>query len=170
MKAFDPLGALKVLLEHRVDFVLIGGLAARLHGSPTVTDDLDVCHSKERSNLEALARALNEMHAYLPLPDPDERVEVRLDWQLLHAAENFTFMTDFGALDCLARPAGIEDYEELWKGATVMGLDGIEIRVASIDHLIRMKRAAGRRKDLIELEILAALKEEIEGGPGATSL
>lgn len=162
MRAFDPLGALKVLLDHQVDFVLIGGLAARLHGSPTVTDDLDVSHSKERPNLEALASALAEMNAYLRLPDPDERVDVPLDWRLLHAADNFTFSTDFGAFDCLAEPAGIESYEELRAGAATMGLDGIEIKVASIDHLMRMKRAAGRRKDLIELEILGALKEEID--------
>ena len=162
MKAFDPLGALRSLLSHGVDFVLIGGLAARLHGSPTVTDDLDLSHAKERANLEHLAAALTEMNAYLRLPDPDERLDVTLDWRLLAAADNFTFATDFGPLDCLARPAGIDSYEELKRGATTMDLGDAEIRVASIDDLIRMKHAAGRRKDLIELEILAALKEEVE--------
>lgn len=161
MKAFDPLGALRLLIDHDVEFVLIGGLAARLHGSPTVTDDLDISHEKRRPNLEALVRALNDMNARLRLPDPDERVEVDLDWRFLHAADSFTFTTDFGALDCLANPGGMESYEELSAGATVMDLDGIQIKVASIDHLMRMKLASGRRKDLIELEILAALKEEL---------
>jgi hypothetical protein len=163
MKAFDPLGALERLLADDVDFVLIGGLAARLHGSPTVTDDLDISHSKERANLERLAECLTAMDATLRLPDPDERVDVTLDWRFLHAADNFTFMTDFGALDCLAVPAGIESYDELASRALEMDLDGITIKVASIDDLMAMKRAAGRRKDLIELEILAALKEELGG-------
>jgi hypothetical protein len=164
VKAFNPLGALEALLEAEVDFVLIGGLAARLHGSPTVTDDLDISHAKERANLERLAACLSEMNATLRLPDPDERVDIALDWRLLHAADNFTFTTDFGPLDCLALPAGIESYGELASRALMMKLGGkVGIRVASIDDLMAMKNAAGRRKDLIELEILAALKEELGG-------
>ena len=162
MKAFDPLGALEVLLADDVEFVLIGGLAARLHGSPTVTDDLDISHSKERVNLERLAESLISLNARLRLPDPDERIDVTLDWRLLHAADNLTFITDFGPLDCLALPAGIESYDEMAQRAAVMDLEGIAIKVASIDDLMRMKQAAGRRKDLIELEILAALKDEME--------
>lgn len=162
MNAFDPLGALEALLKSKVDFVLIGGLAARLHGSPTVTNDLDISHSKDRANLERLAECLSRMNAALRLPDPGEHVEVDLDWRLLHAADNFTFVTDFGPLDCLALPAGIESYEELAKRAIKMDLGDVAIRVASLDDLMAMKRAAGRRKDLIELEILAALKDETE--------
>ena len=161
MKAFDPLGALEGLLSHQVDFVVIGGLAARLHGSPTLTDDLDICHSKERTNLERLASALAAMNAYLRLPDPDERVDAILDWRLLHATDNITLATDFGPIDCLARPAGITSFDEMKERAAIVNLGSIQIRVASLDDLMAMKQAAGRRKDLIELEILAALKEEI---------
>lgn len=162
MKAFDPLGALERLLAHDVDFVLIGGLAARLHGSPTVTDDLDISYSKERVNLERLSACLMEMNATLRLPDPEERVEAKLDWRFLHAADGFTLITDFGPLDCLALPAGIESHEDLRSRAVTMDLGDMTIRIASIDDLMAMKRAAGRRKDLIELEILAALKDEID--------
>ena len=162
MRAFDPLGALGSLLKHEVDFVLIGGLAARLHGSPTVTDDLDISHSKERSNLERLATCLASMEARLRLPDPEERLDIDIDWRLLAAADNFTFMTDFGALDCLAFPAGIDSYDDLAARAVPINLGSINIRIASIDDLMAMKRAAGRRKDLIELEILAALKQELD--------
>ena len=167
MKPFDPLGGLERLLDHEVDFVVIGGLAARLHGSPTVTDDLDICHSKERTNLEKLASALASMNAYLRLPDPDERVDAVLDWRLLHATDNLTLATDFGSLDCLARPAGITSFDEMKARATIVDLESIQIRVASLDDLIAMKQAAGRRKDLIELEVLAALKDEI--GPSRSS-
>lgn len=162
MKAFDPLGALQLLLAHQVEFVLVGGLAARLHGSPSVTDDLDISHAKERENLERLASALKEMNARLRLPDPDDRVEVKLDWRFLQSVDNITFTTDFGPLDCLAAPAGVESFEELVTNAVPMDLDGIAIKVASLDDLIRMKQAAGRRKDLIEVEILAALKDETQ--------
>ena len=162
MKAFDPLGALEALLAAEVDFVLIGGLAARLHGSPTVTDDLEISHAKDRTNLERLAACLTGMNARLRLPDPDEQVDIDIDWRLLHAADNFTFTTDFGALDCLALPAGIESYERLTEIAVTMDLERVTIRVASLDDLMAMKQAAGRRKDLIELEILAALREEID--------
>lgn len=162
MNAFDPLGALESLLSHDVDFVLIGGLAARLHGSPTVTDDLDISYRKDRGNLERFAACLKTMHARLHLPDPGEVVDIELDWRMLQAADNFTLTTDFGAFDCLALPAGIESYDELVSRAVEMDLESVHIKVASIDDLMAMKTAAGRRKDLIELEILAALKDELK--------
>jgi len=167
MKAFDPLGALEVLLDHEVDFVLIGGLAARLHGSPTVTDDLDICHDKQRANLERLAAALARMEARLRLPDPDEVVPAVLDDRMLAAVDSMTLVTDFGPLDLLGAPAGVESYAELARRSITMKLDGLTIKVASLDDLMAMKKAAGRRKDLIELEILAALKEEIGRSDGS---
>ena len=160
MKAFDPLGALEVLLAHDVDFVLVGGIAARLQGSSTVTDDLDICHSKARANLVRLSGALTAMHARLRLPDPDEVVPAPLDDRMLAAVDNVTLVTDYGAFDLLAAPAGIESYDELAARAEAMKLDGITVKVASINDLMAMKKAAGRRKDLIEFEILAALKDE----------
>lgn len=162
MKAFDPLGVLRTLLAYKVDFVLIGGLAARLHGSPTVTDDLDVCHDRKSANLKRLARALTEMAATLRLPDPDEKVDLALDERLLAVTDNLTLTTDFGSFDLLARPAGTDGYDDLTGGAITVRLErAVSIRVASIDDLIRMKRAAGRPKDLIEVEVLTALQDEM---------
>ena len=162
MKPFDPLGALRTLLAYKVDFVVIGGLAARLHGSPTVTDDLDVCHARSQTNLKRLARALGEMDATLRLPDPDEMVDLPLDERLLAVTDNLTLNTDFGAFDLLARPAGTDGYEDLSRGAVTVKLErALSIEVACIDDLIRMKRAAGRPKDLIEVEVLTALQDEI---------
>ena len=162
MRAFDPLGALRVLMAHEVGFVLIGGLAARLHGSPTVTDDLDVCHDQSRLNLERLTTALDEMGATLRLSDPGERVDVAFDARLLRAAQSLTLSTEFGPLDLLARPAGTEGYDELIRDAVTLELGrGLGVAVAGLDDLILMKRASGRRKDLIEVEVLTALQEEI---------
>lgn len=156
---FDPLGALEVLTRHDVRFVLIGGLAARLRGSPSVTDDLDVCQSLERPNLEALAAALVEMDARLR---GAEDVEFPLDARLLAGGRNFTFTTDRGAVDCLGAPAGVDGYRELAKDAELVDLGDFSIAVASLDALMKMKRASGRPKDLGELEILGALKQELQ--------
>lgn len=163
MKAFDPLGALRRFVENDVDFILIGGLAARLHGSPTVTGDLDVCHDQSRPNLERLASALVEMDAALRLADTEERVEVLLDDRFLAATQHLTLTTDFGFVDLLAHPAGTDGYDDLIRSAAGVKLGrGLVVQVASIDDLIRMKWASGRPKDLIEVEVLTALQDEVE--------
>lgn len=163
MKPFDPLGALRTLIAYKVEFVLIGGLSARLHGSPTVTNDLDVCHDTAPANLERVARALKEMGARLRLSDPSEQVDALIDRRLLAATGNLTLSTYFGAFDLLAKPAGTDGYSDLIRSAVTIKLGrGLSIRVASIDDLIRMKRASARPKDLMEIEILTALQDEVE--------
>jgi hypothetical protein len=156
--AFDPLRQLATLRDHRVRFVLIGGIAGRLWGSPTVTNDLDVCYAREDTNLAALAAALNEIEARLR--GVDEEVPFRLDAQTLRMGDHFTFRTAAGNLDVLGHPAGTGGYDDLVKTAAEMEVDGHPIRVAAIEDLIRMKRAAGRPKDRIEVEILEAVLEE----------
>jgi hypothetical protein len=160
VRAFDPLGALELLIRHGIHFVLIGGLAARLHGSPTVTDDLDICHSTEPENLERVAEALKEADA--KLRGAPEDVPFLLDAKTLAAGATFTFLTVFGPLDCLALPAGVGGYDELSRTAERMRFNDLEVLVASIDDLILMKRAAGRPQDLKEIEILGAVRDEIE--------
>ncbi|HEY7462490.1 MAG TPA: hypothetical protein VIC59_11540 [Gemmatimonadota bacterium] len=158
--AFDPLLGLATLLRHRVRFVVIGGFAGRLWGSPTLTNDLDVCYAREDANLEALATALRELGARLRGAPGDLRFP--LSAASLRAGDHFTFVTRAGNLDCLGLPAGAEDFDALERAATVMDLDGLHVRVAALEDLIRMKRAAGRPKDRIEVEVLGALREEIE--------
>ncbi len=157
---FDPLRALRVLLDRGVRFVMIGGFGARLHGSPTLTNDLDVCYARDRENLVALAEALSELHARLRGAPPD--VPFLLDAETLERGDHFTFATDAGSLDCLGTPSGVSGYEDLLATAAPMDLDGLRVLVASIDDLIRMKRAAARPKDLIEVEVLGALREEMD--------
>ncbi|HZA61165.1 MAG TPA: hypothetical protein VE754_05705 [Actinomycetota bacterium] len=162
MSGFDFLRTIRTLVEHEVRFVLIGGLAGRLHGSTTVTNDVDACYERSTPNLERLAGALRGLDARLR--GAPEDVPFQLDAPSLAAGDRFTFETDAGGLDCLASPAGVAGFEELERAAVVMDLDGITVPVASIDDLIRMKRAAGRPKDLIELEVLGALRDEIDEG------
>jgi hypothetical protein len=161
--AFDPLRALDVLRRHRVRFVLIGGLAARLQGSPTLTNDLDLCYDRNEANLEGLAVALKELEARLRGVDKD--VPFRLDARTLKAGDHFIFITTAGNLDVLGHPAGSGGYDELARTAVPMEISGEKVLVAAIEDLIRMKRAAGRPKDRIEVEILEAVLEERDRGP-----
>ena len=158
--AFDPIAGLRALVEHGVRFVLIGGYAAALRGSPMMTGDVDICHARDRGNLERLAAALRGLHARLrgvPLDVP-----FLLDDRTLEAGDHFTFMTDAGPVDCLGTPAGTDGFADLDASATDEDLDGLVVRVASLDDLIRMKRAADRPQDRIAIEWLSALRDELE--------
>jgi hypothetical protein len=158
---FDPIGALETLDRHGVRYVLIGGLAATALGSSSVTNDLDICYDRRADNLERLAAALVEMQAKLRGVDDD--VPFLLDAKALAAGDCFTFITEHGAFDILGNPSGTRGYDDLRKSATLMDFGGMEIWVTSLDDLMAMKRAAGRTKDRVELEILGALRDERDG-------
>lgn len=143
-----------------MQFVVIGGIAARILGSPTVTRDLDICYARDPQNLERLAAVLRELHA--SLRGVEQEVPFQLDARTLAAGDHFTFVTDAGDLDILGTPSGVGGFDELARNAPELDLDGLRVKVASIDDLIRMKRAAGRPKDRVELEILGALRDEID--------
>ncbi len=157
--AFDPLRLIEALHGAEVDFVVIGGVAARLHGSPTLTRDLDVCHQRDTANLRRLAAALKRLGAKLRGVDDD--VPFLLDERTLRAGGSFTFTTDAGDLDILAVPAGTAGYDDLVARADRIDLGDAFVMVSALDDLIRMKRAAGRPKDRAEVEILEALRDEI---------
>lgn len=144
-------------------FVIIGGVAARLLGSPTITRDLDLCYALDEANLERLASALQELGADLRGTPPG--LPFRLDARTLAKGDAFTFTTDLGPLDLLAIPGGTTGFEQLEANALTFELDGLTVRSASIDDLMLMKRAAGRAKDRIELEILSAIADS-DGAAG----
>jgi aminoglycoside-2''-adenylyltransferase len=156
----EPLVLLKALDDHDVRFVLIGGLAAVLHGSPTITRDLDVCYARDPQNADRLAQALRQLQAKLRGAADD--VVFLFDGRTLLAGDSFTFLTIGGPLDCLGTPAGTKGFDDLNANAVEMDIDGMKVRVVSLNDLIRMKRASGRPKDRIELEVLGALREELE--------
>lgn len=158
--SYSPRHALKTLGDHGVDFVVIGGVAAGLLGSPMVTFDLDICYARDFENLERLAAALRELNAKLRGVDDD--VPFLLDAETLKAGDCFTFITDAGALDILGTPAG-GGYEELMTTAVEMDVGDMAVMVVDVDSLIRMKEASGRPKDRRAIPELEALREEIEG-------
>ncbi len=160
-KPFDPNAILRVLARHQVRFILIGGLAGSSLGSPTITIDLDICYERERSNYPPLVRALLELQVSLRGAPPG--LPFQLDERTIELGDSFTFNTPFGPFDCLGTPSGTTGYEDLLRNTTELTIDAdTRILVCSLDDLMRMKRAANRPKDRIELEILAAVKEERE--------
>lgn len=129
-------------------------------GSPIITRDIDLCYARHPEDLERLAGALREVHAELRGADPGLRF--LLDSRTLAKGDAFTFTTDLGSVDVMATPAGTDGYEDLARTAEALLLFGHEVLVADIEDLIRMKRAAGRPKDLLALEELGALREEMD--------
>ena len=103
--SFDPIRILQQLSADGVEFVLIGGIAGRVHGSPTVTNDLDICYRRTKANCERLANTLRELGARLRdfPPSLPSTIDARSIWQ----GHNFTFVTEAGFFDCLASPVGI---------------------------------------------------------------
>jgi hypothetical protein len=128
-----------------VDFVVIGGVAGGAHGSAFGTGDLDIAYARDSVNLDRLSAVLTELDATLRGAPPD--LPFILDAKTLENGANFTFLTRNGPLDILADPAGAPSYSELRALATRVAVRGLDVKIASLDHLIAMKEAAGRPKD-----------------------
>lgn len=150
---------LKALVEHGVDFVLVGGMAGIALGSSYPTYDIDVAYSRDEANLKRLARALVELRVSLRVKGEAADLPFIADARSLANGANFTFVTEFGMFDVLGDLAGIRSYEDLRRDATVQEVEGFPIRVASIGHLISMKRAANRTKDKLMLEEYIVIAE-----------
>ena len=157
---FSPKAMLRALTGGGVQFIVIGGLAAQAHGSSSLTGDLDLCYERSRENLDRLAAVLRGLAA-VRRGDP-AFAAFPLDARALRAGDVFTRATSGGILDLLGSPDPGMTYETLLPNAIEIPVDGESVRVAGLDDLMAMKRAAGRPKDRIELEILGALREEID--------
>lgn len=157
LRVDEILGA---LTSARVRFVIIGGIAAQVHGSPSLTGDVDICPDLDGQNLHRLALALDALAA--ARRDMPDGVQPALDERALRAGDVFTLTTRHGDLDLLGHPEPGLDYGRLVPGSLEVEILGVRVRVAGLDDLMAMKRAAGRPKDRIELEILGAVREEID--------
>jgi hypothetical protein len=151
---------LEVLERHRVLYIVIGGFAAELRGSPYVTRDVDVTPARTRENLGRLAEALRELDAKLRVPDSDYPLPIALDDRTFDQGTTWTFATKFGFLDIALLPDGTGGYDDLKRSATVERItDTLAISVASLADVIRSKEAAGREKDRAVLPILRQVLE-----------
>lgn len=156
---------LQRLTEGGVDFVVIGGVAVILQASPRFTKDLDICYASEQENLDRLGGVLIELGAKLRLADED--LPFVPDGRTLRRTQILTLTTPDGGIDLLVDPDGSPGYPALRRRASEMDVDGIEVRVASIEDLIAMKRAAGRPQDVADIESLEIARRRRRRHPSA---
>lgn len=168
---YRPDEILDVLERHRVRYVIIGGLAAEIRGSPYFTRDVDVTPARNRENFRNLAAALRELEAKLRVPDLEEPLEVPLDELSFDQGTTWTYVTKHGNFDVALLPDGTQGYEDLRRGATRERItDSLEVSVASLADVIRSKEAAGREKDRAVLptlrQVLERSRQREREGPG----
>ena len=155
---FDPERLLEALSRHKVNFVLIGALAARLHGFPRLTADADITPAGDKPNLERLAAALKELDAKIYTESVPEGLPFDCSPAMLARARMWNLVTKAGRLDIAFEPSGVEGYDDLKKDAERFEAFGVKFLVASLEDIIRSKEAAGRPKDLDDVAILRAMK------------
>lgn len=160
---FQPARIIETLHRFNVRYILIGGLAAAIHGSPATTNDADVCPDRSFENLDALARALREMDARIRTDAVEGSLAFACDAEFLarmDLAVNLT--TRYGDFDISYRPAAFTGgYPDLLPHAVTFDIDGVTVLVASLNDIIASKRSADRPKDHATLPILEALRDEI---------
>lgn len=157
----DFAAMLKVLTEHQVEFVVVGGVAANLFGSPRLTYDLDIVYNRANPNLLRLTKALENLHPYLR--GAPRGLPFKLDLQTLKNGLNFTLTTDVGPLDLLAEIPGAHSYDDLLVDSFEIDEQGLKFRCVTLKRLIKLKAAAGRPKDFEAMAELKAILEELQG-------
>jgi predicted nucleotidyltransferase len=151
---------LQALVQHDVEFILIGGAAAIALGTARLTFDVDVVYRRTEDNVERLIKALKDHQPYMRGAPPGLPFEWRKETIL--SGLNFTLTTDLGGIDVLGEVAGGGKYEELSSHAIEVEAFGVKCLCVDLETLIRLKRAAGRPKDLEAIAELEALLEERE--------
>lgn len=151
---YQPLAVLRILLDHQVDFVVIGGFAAVLHGSPLPTLDIDITPRRTPENLTRLSDALRALHARVRAVELDEPLAFGHDAASLAAVDAWNLATRYGDLDLSFAPSGTGGFDDLRRDATLEEIHGVTFAVASLADVIRSKEAAGRDKDRRVLPVL----------------
>jgi hypothetical protein len=157
----DPLfQILKRLIDFNVPFVLIGGMAARIHGSHLPTEDVDVCIPTDDATMDkvhAALQAINPRYRFRP-----DRMRMHDEPVRLHGMKNLNLETDLGVIDLLGEVSGIGKYDEAFAKSRVTTIFGMTMRILDLNALIASKSAAGRTKDKLGVMHLQAVKKEIE--------
>lgn len=162
---FQPDRILEILVRRRVEFVLIGGMAGAVRGSPHMTWDVDVCPKTGRENLERLAEALVELDARIRANELEETLPFDRSPEFLERCQILNLATRYGDLDLSYVPSGTTGFDDLYRDAEDLDLDkGLVVCVASVADIVRSKEAAGREKDRITLPTLRAMLERQQRG------
>ncbi len=149
--ALRALDLIRALADHAVDYVVIGGFAAIAHGSPRATRDLDIVVAPDNDNLVRVAAVLDELAALRRMPGGETRPARAADVATIALGTTLHALTSAGPLDIVGRPAGAPSYAALRSRAIDVNVAGGTVRVAGLDDLIAMKRAAGRPLDLQDI-------------------
>lgn len=164
---YEPDRLLEVFERHGVRYVVIGGFAAMLRGSPYDTTDVDVTPERSELNLRRLSAALEELDAAVRV-DAESAADLpalELDPAALDRFQTLALTTKHGNLDICLVPDGTQGYRDLRRGATrELITETLEIPVASLADVIRSKEATGREKDLLHLPTLRRLLERAKLG------
>jgi hypothetical protein len=148
---------LRLVGDFEIECVLVGGVAATVHGSAIPTQDLDICYSRDRQNLTRIVAALRSVNA--TLRGASKGIPFILDEETLSHGLNFTFDTDAGNLDLLGEVRGVGLHADCLEAAEDVEIFSHLFHVLSLVKLIEAKRAAGRPKDMIALAELEAILE-----------
>lgn len=162
----DPERLVRVLAQHRVRYVLIGALAARLQGFPRLTADADITPERSRDNLERLAAALRELEARVYTDSVPEGLLFDCSASALARAQLWNLVTNAGRLDVAFVPSGTEGFADLSRDAVRFEVFGVELFAASLSDIIRSKEAADRpqdRQDVVVLREMLRRKGPTEG-------
>lgn len=156
-RGFDPDQILRVLADHDVEFILIGGFAAALHGSDHLTFDIDITPNRTPPNLDRLSQALHELGARIRVEGIDGGLAFEHDGASLARANMWNLVTAAGDLDIAFEPSGTEGWADLHRSAIQVTLPSGALEVASLADLVRSKEAADRPKDRLVLPTLRRL-------------
>lgn len=157
MTEFRPQDIFETLERHGVRYVLVGGLAAFLHGASHLTTDVDVVPEESKANLEHLSAALHDLDARIRVVNEPDGVPFDHSAESLARVRMWNLQTAKGDLDIAFEPSGTQGYDDLARDVVVMSVRGIDVPVASLADVIRSKEAAGRARDRAVLPGLRAL-------------
>ena len=146
------------LVQAKIKFIVIGGVAAIVHGSARTTFDLDVVYSRDPQNIRRLVQALKPFSPYLR--DAPEGLPFIFDEKTVQKGLNFTLNTELGYLDLLGEIVGGGAYEDLLPHSQEIEVFGVKCLCLGLERLIHVKRAAGRPKDFEAIAELEAILEE----------
>jgi predicted nucleotidyltransferase len=152
---------LRHLSEAGVEFIIVGGAAAVLHGAPITTEDLDIVHRRTPENIARLKALLDDLNAHVR--ELASR-KLPVSETALAGEGHILLETSFGPLDCLGTIVEGRGFEELLSHSEAVSDEGIEFRVVDLPTLIEIKMKTGRAKDQLMLPVLLALAEELERG------
>ena len=164
MTGFDPVRVIEVLADHGVEFVIIGGFAAELHGAPIpATQDVDVTPSMAPENLARLSSALDDLSARIRVNNEPDGFAFSHDAASLGRARVWNLTCPSGSFDVTFLPSGTTGYDDLVRSASVLQVHDHPVAVAALADIIRSKEAAGRPKDLATLPALTRWLRAVEG-------